>query len=118
MKPCSFPPGLTVRPDGVHELSPCRYRQIGVPLEADIEVYQCARCGAISILFRAKCQDEVYEAYETETCTDGRKCDMRLKETHQNVVIDLLQCQNCGDFSFAWHRTEETEDQIIEELED
>lgn len=117
MKKCSFPPGITIRPDGVHELSPHRYEEAGFPFEADIEVYQCSRCGSLSVLFRGL-DDEIYEAYEQEACVTGGDCAPHLIETHKNVVIDLLVCKNCGDISFAWHRTEDTEDNIVEDMEE
>ena len=116
MKKCSYPPGISFRPDGVHELSPHRYEEAGFPFGSNIEVYQCARCGSMSILFRGL-DDEIYEAYEHAKCSAGGEHDNRLKEIHRNVLIDLLLCKNCGDISFAWHRTEDTEDNIVEEME-
>ena len=40
------------------------------------------------------------------------------KEIHTNVTVVISQCKRCGHVMIEWHRTEETEDIILEPFED
>ncbi len=44
---CSFPGGLTVRPDGVNELDPCVYEEVERYRNVTVSVLRCPKCGAI-----------------------------------------------------------------------
>jgi len=63
---CHFPDGVSIRPDGIHELSPHQFVE---------------------------------------------------KEIHRNVTVQILQCKKCGEISIAWSRQENTEDEIIDDLD-
>lgn len=49
MEKCKFPEGVTIKPDGIHELDPCEYEQVAVYKNVTIEVLRCVRCGHIEI---------------------------------------------------------------------
>ena len=46
---CQFPDGITVRPDGIHELDPCVYEEIEVVAHCIVHVLRCKRCGHMEI---------------------------------------------------------------------
>jgi len=64
---CSFPEGITIKPDGENELDPCPYR---------------------------------------------------LKEIHRNVTVEVSQCPICGHIEISWVRQDDTEDEIVEDMEE
>lgn len=45
-------------------------------------------------------------------------CIYRTKEIHRNVTVKVCQCPKCGSVEVLWYRQEDTEDEIIEEMED
>lgn len=45
MEKCEWPEGLTVKPDGVHELDACVYDVVQRYRNVTIEVLRCSRCG-------------------------------------------------------------------------
>jgi len=45
-------------------------------------------------------------------------CPYHLKEIHYNVNVKVLQCPICGHIELMWDRTPETEDEIIEPLDE
>ena len=49
MEKCKFPEGVTIKPDGVHELDRCEYEISAVYKNVTIEVLRCVRCGHIEI---------------------------------------------------------------------
>lgn len=49
MAKCSFPDGLVVKPDGIHELDPCIYELKEVHTNVTVYVYQCKNCGHVEI---------------------------------------------------------------------
>lgn len=63
MAKCCFPPGVVVKPDGVHELeSPCVYQTIERWANVTVEVRRCKNCGDVEVVwFR---QDDTYDAME------------------------------------------------------
>lgn len=48
---CSFPEGLTIKPDGIHELDPCVYETIETYKNVTVEVRQCMKCGRTDIVW-------------------------------------------------------------------
>ena len=49
MHKCKFPDGITIKPDGVHELDPCVYELEEIHTNVTVYVSRCPRCGAIDI---------------------------------------------------------------------
>ena len=49
MPKCQFPPGIAIKPDGVHELDPCQYQQIEDHRGCTVRVLRCKKCGHIEI---------------------------------------------------------------------
>jgi len=45
---CSYN-GITIKPDGVHELDPCIYQDIEMYKNVTVIVSQCKNCGNISL---------------------------------------------------------------------
>ena len=60
---CSHGEGITVKPDGVNELDPCRYREVQVLKNVTIHVLECVYCGHIELEFERQ--------ENTEDITDG-----------------------------------------------
>lgn len=44
-KKCQFPNGVTVKPDGVHELDPCIYEELEVIENCTVRLLRCKYCG-------------------------------------------------------------------------
>lgn len=56
---CSYPNGLSFRPDGVHELDPCFYEEIQRFKNVTVIISRCKRCGHIDISWKR--QDDTEE---------------------------------------------------------
>ena len=67
---CSFEDGITVMPDGVHELDPCIYRDVGIYKNVTVIVSRCTRCGNISISWKP--QPNTIVEYEEEDNTPAQ----------------------------------------------
>lgn len=46
---CEMPGGISIRPDGVHELDACSYEVLEVYKNVTVEILKCKKCGNISI---------------------------------------------------------------------
>lgn len=46
---CSFDHGITVKPDGVHELDSCLYETVEEYRNVTVRVLRCVRCGHTEI---------------------------------------------------------------------
>lgn len=46
---CTFPDGVTVKPDGMHELDPHQYELDGIYTNVTVEILRCKKCGHVSI---------------------------------------------------------------------
>lgn len=46
---CKWPEGVTIKPDGVHELDPCIYETQEIWSNVVIIVSKCRKCGDISL---------------------------------------------------------------------
>ena len=57
MEKCSCD-GITIKPDGVHELDPCLYELIEEHKNVTVEVLRCVRCGHIEITWHKGDEDE------------------------------------------------------------
>ena len=49
MDKCKFPNGITIKPDGVNELDPCKYEDIEKYANVTVTISRCKRCGHIEI---------------------------------------------------------------------
>ena len=63
MPKCKLPHGLTIKPDGIHELDPCLYETIEKYRNVTVEVRRCKNCGNIDIAW--------YRQDDTEEVTDA-----------------------------------------------
>ena len=48
---CSLPEGVSVKPDGVHELDPCSYKVVEKWRNVTVEVLRCKRCGHTEVFW-------------------------------------------------------------------
>ena len=46
---CKFPDGVTVKPDSIHELDPCVYKEIDRYENVTVSILRCKKCGHIEI---------------------------------------------------------------------
>lgn len=46
---CNFPNGVTIKPDGIHELSPHNFVLDGKYKNVTVEILRCKNCGEVSI---------------------------------------------------------------------
>jgi hypothetical protein len=51
MSKCSFPGGITIKPDGVNELDPCEYELTEKYRNVTVEILRCKKCGHVEILW-------------------------------------------------------------------
>ena len=50
-KTCSFGEGVSIKPDGVHELDPCSYKVIEKHENVTVEILHCKNCGKREIIW-------------------------------------------------------------------
>lgn len=60
---CKLPDGMTIKPDGIHELDPCIYKTIEVFTNVTVEVRECINCGNIDIVW---CRQENTERIDPD----------------------------------------------------
>ena len=58
MERCTWGDGITLKPDGVHELDPCEYEVVEAYRNVTVEVLRCRRCGHIEITWRRQSDTE------------------------------------------------------------
>lgn len=46
---CTCPPGVAIKPDGVHDLDPCVYEDIEMHTNVTVIVSRCKNCGRVSL---------------------------------------------------------------------
>ncbi len=61
---CHTPDGITIKPDGVHELSPHRFREKEILRNVTVQILECEHCGEISIGWYK--QEDTYEEVITQ----------------------------------------------------
>ena len=63
MSKCSFQDGVTVKPDGEHELDACCYKVKEIHRNVTVTVSECKRCGAVDISWERQddTEDEIVE---------------------------------------------------------
>jgi hypothetical protein len=49
MNKCSFSDGVTIKPDGIHELDPCIYEEVERYANVTISIMRCKKCGNVEI---------------------------------------------------------------------
>ena len=49
MERCTWGDGITVKPDGIHELDPCEYEVVEAYRNVTVEVLRCKNCGHVEI---------------------------------------------------------------------
>lgn len=49
MDKCKFPEGITIKPDGINELDPCKYDDIEKYVNVTVTISRCRICGHIEI---------------------------------------------------------------------
>lgn len=60
MDKCKFPEGITIKPDGIHELDPCEYQEVERYANVTISIRRCKKCGNIDIAwFRQEDTEEL-----------------------------------------------------------
>ena len=59
MNKCRFPDGMSIKPDGIHELDPCIYETTEVYRNVTVEIRRCKNCGHIEIVWHR--QDDTEE---------------------------------------------------------
>ena len=65
---CEMPGGISIRPDGIHELDACSYEISETYRNVTVEILKCKKCGNVSIgwykqpntvtLYKRDCEDE------------------------------------------------------------
>lgn len=56
---CRFPDGVSIKPDGEHEIDPCIYEEVEKYANVTVTVLRCQRCGHIEITWER--QDDTYK---------------------------------------------------------
>ena len=54
MDKCKFPDGITIKPDGINELDPCKYEDIEKYANVTVTISRCKKCGHIEISWNGK----------------------------------------------------------------
>lgn len=61
MERCKWGEGVSVKPDGTHDLDPCEYEVVETYRNVTIEVLRCKKCGHIELAWRRQENTEVLE---------------------------------------------------------
>ena len=61
---CKFPDGITIKPDGVHELDPCLYEPIEKYRNVTVTVLRCSKCGHVELTFTRQENTEALDPNE------------------------------------------------------
>lgn len=65
---CQFPRGITIKPDGVHELDACVYQVQEIHKNVTVTVSRCRECGSIDISWERQADtidiEEDYQAMD------------------------------------------------------
>lgn len=63
MTKCTHPEGLTIKPDGIHEMDACVYKVKEVHRNVTVTVSECTRCGSVDISWERQedTEDEIVE---------------------------------------------------------
>ncbi|MBR5862164.1 MAG: hypothetical protein IKZ08_02430 [Bacteroidales bacterium] len=48
-KKCQFPKGVTIKPDGIHDLDPCKYQRMESHKNVTVHIDRCMVCGHVEI---------------------------------------------------------------------
>ena len=64
MGKCSWPEGLTIKPDGQNELDPCIYDQVEEYENVTVRILRCRKCGHIQIEWER--QENTVQIYPEE----------------------------------------------------
>lgn len=56
---CSWGDGITIRPDGEHELDPCIYRDEFIARNVTVIISKCVRCGHVSFGWKEQPDTEI-----------------------------------------------------------
>ncbi len=59
MEKCKYPEGITIKPDGIHDLDPCVYEDIEKYANVTVVISRCKRCGHVEISWMR--QDDTVE---------------------------------------------------------
>lgn len=51
MNKCSWPEGISIRPDGIHELDPCVYQEVERYANVTVSIRKCLKCGDVNIVW-------------------------------------------------------------------
>lgn len=70
---CRMPEGITIKPDGEHELDPCTYVLKEVHRNVTVEILQCRECGHVSIGWYP--QEDTEDEYLGELSEDSPEED-------------------------------------------
>ena len=58
---CCFPEGVSIKPDGEHELDPCVYEDIEIHTNVTVIVSRCKRCGHTELMWeRTDDTEDIY----------------------------------------------------------
>ena len=49
MKNCSFGDGITIKPDGINDLDPCKYEVVEKYRNVTVEIIRCKCCGHMEV---------------------------------------------------------------------
>lgn len=66
---CRLPEGVTIKPDGIHELDPCIYVPISEYRNVTIRICRCEKCGHVDISWMR--QEDTVEMSLEEDDIDG-----------------------------------------------
>lgn len=64
---CQFPDGITIKPDGIHELDPCIYKDIACYKNVTVIISQCVKCGNISVSWKPQPNTVIVSEEEEES---------------------------------------------------
>lgn len=81
---CSWGDGISIRPDGEHELDPCIYQDVQILKNVTVVISRCIRCGHMSFGWMEQDNTElVLDLLSEEGESDGEAEEEDLKNNEE-----------------------------------
>lgn len=110
---CQLTAGLSIKPDGVHEMEPHRFSLREIHRNVTVIIMRCIDCGATEVVWEK--QDDTESEFFGKPIVDAgiealSDCVYQTEHIYQNATVEVLACDNCGHVSVAWSWQPDTEE--------
>ena len=84
---CKMPDGITIKPDGEHELDPCTYVLKEIHRNVTVEILQCKECGHIPIgWYPQEDTEDEYLGELSDDMPDGDETGVQIQMKQEEII--------------------------------